>query len=369
MRAVEPLAEYGWTSSGWFAGGGSLVEEASQRLASVHSAERPLAYSGGGWREPPGWRRRLLATPGYLRQVREALVRVRPHVVHANTLLSLPEAAVARSCGLPVVLQVHEIPDAGPKRTGALRAAAHVADVLVGVSDAVADILRQRAGGTPVLTVRNGVPRQATRTPRRGRPFTVGNVGTVSRVKGTDLYVRASRLVLDQRPETTFEHLGAPGLHRDLGLDAELDRLLGDGYAAPPVQMLGSRPAETRLSDWDVYVSSSRSEAFPLAVLEAMAAGLPVIATAVGGVPEQIEHLETGILVPCDRPEAIATWILRLQDDPELRRRLGAAAARRVKSEFTLGRQAEGLHRAYLTALNLRFAPPVVRARMLATDA
>jgi glycosyltransferase involved in cell wall biosynthesis len=96
-----------------------------------------------------------------------------------------------------------------------------------------------------------------------------------------------------------------------------------------------------------------------------MAAGLPVIATAVGGVPEQIEHLETGILVSPGDHDALAAWIVRLSDEPDLCRRLGTAAAHRVRSEFTLARQAEGLHRAYLTSLNLRFGPPMVRRRTL----
>src|SRR4029453_11846502 len=159
-------------------------------------------------------------------------------------------------------------------------------------------------------------------------------------------------------------HAGARDLHRDAGLDGEIERLLEDVVPSDAVSLLGPSPAETVLSSSDVFVSTSRSEGFPLVTLEAMAAGLPVVATAVGGVPEQIVHLETGILVPPDDPEAIADWLLRLHDEPELRRRLGEAAARRARSEFTLARQAEGLHRAYLAALDLRFGPRSVRRRV-----
>jgi glycosyltransferase involved in cell wall biosynthesis len=196
------------------------------------------------------------------------------------------------------------------------------------------------------------------------RPFTVGTVGTVSRVKGTDVFLQAAQLAVHAAPHIRIEHLGSPHLHRDVGLDDELTALLGDPLLHAATSMRGQQPAAGALDRWDVYVSASRSEAFPLAVLEAMVAGLPVIATAVGGVPEQIEHLRTGILVPPDDPQAIASWLERLRQDPDLRQRLGAAAAERAATEFTLASQAEGIHRAYLGALDLRFGPPSVRAHV-----
>jgi len=82
-----------------------------------------------------------------------------------------------------------------------------------------------------------------------------------------------------------------------------------------------------------------------------MAAGLPVIATAVGGVPEQLRHLETGILVAPERPAEIADWIARLHDDGRLRAQLGDAARAHVLASFTLAAQAEGLDGAYELAI------------------
>ncbi len=367
LRVTDELAAYGWTPSGWLPGEGPLRAAADDRLSLVLGAERPLAFSVRGWRESPGVIRRAMRTPQYVRQVRTALERARPHVVHANTLLALPEAAVARACGLPVVLQAHELPAPGPKTSLTVRYAAGIADVLVGVSDAVAEMLRRHAGNTPVLTVRNGVPEHVTIV-RGDEPFTVGSVGTVSRTKGTDVFLRAVRLALEQRPELRFEHVGAHDLHRDDDLDEELDRLRREVRPESALAMLGSRSAAEVLPRWSVFVCTSRSEAFPLATLEAMAMGIPVVATTVGGIPEQIEHLESGVLVRPDDPEAIATWLVRLHDDAELRRRLGAAGAERVRREFTLARQAEGLHEAYLAALNRRFAPRPVR-RMTARHA
>ena len=357
LRVADELATYGWTMSGWFPG----EPRPDHELALALHSERPLAVSARGWRESPGVVRRALQTPRYLRRVRAALEQVRPHVVHANTLLTLPEAAVARSCGLPIVLQSHELPPPGPKTTATIRYAGGIADVLVGVSDAVSDLLRRHAGNTPVLTVRNGVPKPIAQARFDNSSFTVGSVATVSRTKGTDVFLRAARMALDQRPGLRFEHAGAPDLHRDAGLDDELALLAGEIAPAGSLAMLGYRPATEVLPRWNVFVCSSRSEAFPLATLEAMAMGIPVIATTIGGLPEQIEHLESGILVRPEDPEAIATWLVRLHDDADLRTRLGKSGAERVRREFTLERQANELHRAYLTALNLRFAPPSVR--------
>jgi glycosyltransferase involved in cell wall biosynthesis len=165
-----------------------------------------------------------------------------------------------------------------------------------------------------------------------------------------------------QRQEIQFEHVGAKNLHRDEGFDAELAAILAASKGIH-FAMLGSRPPEFVLPEWDVFVLPSRSEAFPLATLEAMATGLPVIATDVGGVSEQIRHMQTGILVPADDVEAIASWLVRLHDEPALRRRLGDAASAFVRSTLTLEQQAAGLHRAYLMALSARFGPPALRPR------
>jgi spore coat protein SA len=83
-----------------------------------------------------------------------------------------------------------------------------------------------------------------------------------------------------------------------------------------------------------------------------MAAGVPVVATAVGGVPEQIEHLESGILVAPESASELSDWIVRLYDDQELRSRLAEAGRRRVRKAFRVEAQAEGLEHAYEEAIS-----------------
>lgn len=358
LRVVDPLQGYGWTVSGWFPGDGPLLEEAGGAIATRAHRGKPIRYSMRGWRAAPGVVARLRDTPGYLRAFRQLLLHVRPHVVHANTLRTLPEARVARKLGLPVVVHVHELPEPGAKRTLTLRTAARTADVLVVVSEAVARTVRPHAGGKPVLVAHNGVAAPVESRPR-DVSATIGTIGTVCRTKGTDVFLEAAELARRSRPELAFEHIGQTGLDEDVEFEQRVSGLAG------AATMLGRRPAVDGLDHWELFVLASRQDAFPLATLEAMAAGVPVIATKVGGLPEQIEHLETGVLVEPGNPSVLADWIVRLHDDPGLRERLAAAAADRVRERFTIERQADVLHRAYLAALNLRHGPPPVRERTL----
>ena len=366
LQAIGPLESFGWTASGWFPGDGPLLEEAAETISARAGRWKPIRYSARGWRAEPGVTARLRGTPGYLRAFRETLLRARPHVVHANTLRTLPEASVAHRLGIPVVIHVHELPAPGPKRTLTLRWAARTADVLVAVSEAVAALVRAHAGETPVLVAHNGVPESDVRREPATVP-TVGTIGTVCRTKGTDVFLEAAAVALERVPELRFEHIGQSGLDDDVEFADTVARYAGSARLRDSVELLGRRPAANGLSRWEMFVLASRQDAFPLASLEAMAAGVPVIATNVGGLPEQIVHLESGVLVPPESPGEIANWIVRLHEDPALRERLAAAAASRVRERFTVQRQAAILHEAYLAALNLRHGPPPVRKYTLET--
>jgi glycosyltransferase involved in cell wall biosynthesis len=105
------------------------------------------------------------------------------------------------------------------------------------------------------------------------------------------------------------------------------------------VELLGARAdIPELLGRSDVFVLSSRSEGFPVSILEAMAAGLPVVATDVGGVAEAVEDGDTGLLVPSADFEALACALGRLLSDADLRRRLGAAGRARALRLFDLPR-------------------------------
>jgi glycosyltransferase involved in cell wall biosynthesis len=351
VRALGELRSDGWRISGWFPGPGPLVDEAEPALTSYGFHEKPIAFSLGGWRREPGIVQRLRRTPSYLSAFARWLAAETPDVVHANSLLMLPEATIVRTRGVPVVAQVHELPPPGPKRALSIRWAAGVADVLVGVSAPVSSMLREHAGRTPVLTVHNGVPVTPPAEPAHDG-FVVGTIGHVARTKGTDVFLEAARLARAARPALRFEHVGPTRLWGDDEYDDQVEALAASPELRDSLRMLGHRPAAPALARWSVFVLASRQEAFPLSTLEAMAAGVPVVATSVGGVPEQIEHLESGVLVRPERASEISDWIVRLYDDQELRSRLAAAGRKRVREAFPLGAQAEGLEHAYEEAIS-----------------
>jgi glycosyltransferase involved in cell wall biosynthesis len=94
------------------------------------------------------------------------------------------------------------------------------------------------------------------------------------------------------------------------------------------------------LQTTDIYVHSARADTFPNSVIEALACGIPVVGSAIGGIPEQIEDSRTGFLVSPADPRSMAVRIKLLLRDGDLRRKMGAAAAETARLRFGLGRQA-----------------------------
>nr|BCX01989.1 MAG: glycosyl transferase family 1 [Bacteroidota bacterium] len=141
--------------------------------------------------------------------------------------------------------------------------------------------------------------------------------------------------------------------------------LVGDGPLRPEVErwvrerglldrvcLLGLRnDVPELLAQADMLLLPSDWEGVPLVVLEAMAAGKPVVATRVGGVPELVEDGRTGLLVPPQDPEALAAAILRLAQDAELRREMGEAGRRRALERFDIQKTARAYGELYLKLL------------------
>jgi glycosyltransferase involved in cell wall biosynthesis len=131
------------------------------------------------------------------------------------------------------------------------------------------------------------------------------------------------------------ERMTLEQMAKETGVD---DRLIITGWR---------EDARDHLTGLDLFVLPSRFEGFPLAILEAMLACLPVVATDVGSVAEAVIDGETGLLVPPEDPEALAASISELLADPERRRRMGAAGRRRVLEHFSPANAARSFEAIY----------------------
>ncbi len=129
---------------------------------------------------------------------------------------------------------------------------------------------------------------------------------------------------------------------------AALERRASAPGLAGAVTFLGQRDdVRALLPAFDLYLNSSVHEGVSVTILEAMAASLPVVATAVGGNPEVVAEPETGLLVPARSPERLAAAIGRLATDPEGRQAMGAAARRRLEQRFSFERMLASYRAAY----------------------
>jgi glycosyltransferase involved in cell wall biosynthesis len=223
---------------------------------------------------------------------------------------------------------------------------------------AVSEEVRRRllgAGvkGGRIRIVRNGIDLLpfATARPslREGLPpgaLLIGLVGRLAWEKGIDNYLAAATVVLAEFPNVRFVVAGE-GPDRDL-LEATIDDL---GLRSV-VTLLGRRDDMPSVyASLDLLISASRQEGLPVALLEGMASGLPIVATGVGEVPTVIRDGCTGVIVPSGDTAALATAILSLLRDPNRRARFSAAGREVIAAEYSADRMASDYIRVYQEAL------------------
>jgi glycosyltransferase involved in cell wall biosynthesis len=154
--------------------------------------------------------------------------------------------------------------------------------------------------------------------------------------------LRAWALVHDRVPGAVLALVG------EGELDAELRTLATELGLAESVRFVAPREGlAPAYADADVFCLSSRWEGLPYVVLEAMSFGLPVVSTRVDGIPEAVVDGTSGLLVPPSAPEALASAIAGVLDDPDTRARMGAAGAAIVAERFGLGRMADEIVAVY----------------------
>ena len=170
--------------------------------------------------------------------------------------------------------------------------------------------------------------------------------GRLTAIKQPRLFIEIARLVADRQPEATFLVVG------DGDLRAETEALAVEGGLKDCVRFLGwRRDLDAIYAATDVFLLTSRNEGTPVAIIEAMAAGVPCVSTDVGGVRDVIDRADLGVLVPPGETRTIADAVCDLIDRPDVRRQMGARGRDSVIERYSLQRLVRdiaGLYRELL---------------------
>jgi glycosyltransferase involved in cell wall biosynthesis len=286
-----------------------------------------------------------LASPALLLHVARLVAKVRREriaLVHAQDFFTnVLGALAARLAGVPVVVTRVDLAHAlDPARRRVLAAISRAASRVVVNALCIRDLcLRDGVAPDKVAVVRNGLDvarfdAEARAAPADGAldgaaPWIVQVANMHHPVKGHADLLFALRQVAREVPEARLALVG------DGGRRPALERLARDLGVAARCRFLGARrDVPALLARATVAVSASHAEGISNAVLEAMAARLPLVATAAGGTPEVVKDGTTGLLVPPGAPAHLAARIVTLLRDRDLARRMGAAGRDAVAREF-----------------------------------
>ena len=299
-----------------------------------------------------------LSPLNYVRNLKLLAGFVRAHeieIVHAHAARDyhLSALAVRLAPRARLVLTRHALFPLRGINKHLLSRASHV----IAVSRAVAESVR-RSGvieSSRITVVHNGIDvERFKRSICDGdQRVLVGTVGHLAPIKGQDVFIRAAALISARRRDVRFVIVGedkSPQMtHR-----RALENLIAELGLTEIVSMPGWHDdIPALLSSLTLFVSAARSEPFGLAIVEAMAAGLPIVAAASEGALEIIDDGESGKLVPVNDPEALADAVNDLLDDPDERSRLAQNALLAAHQRFSLTRmtlETEHVYRQGLAA-------------------
>ena len=292
-------------------------------------------------------------------EIRDLVARIKPDIVHAHGYKADIYVYLAlRRLRIPLVSTCHTWYDNnltlslyGSADRVVLRRFARV----IAVSSEVKQRLL-KAGVRPqnIAQIQNGIDlrpfdnvspslREALAV---GDAPVIGLVGRLSTEKGVDIFLRAAARVLPDFPRARFVVIGeGPDRH-------ELESLIDELGIRQNVTMVGRRNDMPAVyASFDLMVSASRKEGLPIALLEGMASGLPLVATSAGEIPAIVQHGMTGLLVPAEDADLLASAITELLQDPDRRRQFGAAGRQRIETEFSAQRMTADYLRAYQAVL------------------
>jgi len=244
----------------------------------------------------------------------------------------------------------------GRKHAVAYRLMARMPDAVFAVSERVRlhCIEVDRINPERVETIYNGLDlahyRDSEISSVKAGQRVVTTVGNIRRVKGHDLMIRAAGILAPRFPEVTFSIAGGV---LDQDYFAKLESLVNDLGLAGRFQFVGAvSDLRKHLAAADIFVLPSRSEGFSNAIIEAMAAGLAVIATDVGGNAEAVEDGVSGVIVPPEDPDALAEAIAELLADPVRTRIMGSAGKAIAAKRFSVHAMMDHTTNAYRRLLS-----------------
>lgn len=283
----------------------------------------------------------------------------RPHLVQSVLFWAcVAGSAAAWAARVPVILSTRRglghFEDGRRIRRWLTRAANRVTDVVVANADAVKAEAVRKEGLHPdkVLVIRNGIdadrfgasPRTdpSGEAARRSAGPTIGVIANFLPYKGHEFFIDAWRRIVQDYPAARALLVGDGPLRATLETRVRADRLTSS------IRFLGMRSdIPSILACMDIVAHPSLEEGSSNAVLEAMAASKPVVATAVGGTVEAIVHGENGLLVPARDSQAIANAVCWLIRHPDAARALGAAARHRVEVHYGVGAMVDAYETLY----------------------
>lgn len=296
------------------------------------------------------------------------LRRLRPAIVHTRGLATLEMQAPALLAGIRARVHGEHGWDCdpalmNPRHHRLRRWLRPVVGHYIALSGEIAGYLETGVGVAPerISRIINGVDTQRFYPGRDRLPlpadfappgaFVIGTVGRLERVKDQPNLVRAfihlMQTVPDARDRLRLVIVG------DGSLRTEIERLLAEAHVLDQVWLAGSRDEVPELlRSLDLFVLPSQAEGISNTILEAMACGLPVVATEVGGNAELVTAGETGRLVPATDPVALAAAIRSYVDDPDRMRAHGAAGRRQIEARFSLEAMVAAYRAVYAAVLN-----------------
>lgn len=338
-RVLHPLP--------WYRSLATLLQRlVTQPLVTV---SQPAKIIAGLWRKPLVMAKSLV---GWFRAVGllDDVQAFSPDHVHAHwaTYASTAAMVISRHIDRPFsfTAHAHDIYLDDQLMADKLASAAFVATI----SEFNRAYIRHRypaSAGTRIEIVHCGVqPQRRRRDAARVQPGLLLSVGRLDEIKGFPVLIEACRILREQGLDFRCEIVGDGPLHGQL---VEQLRRTGLGDRVTLLGALPSQDVERKLHEADVFVlASQRSRAgnmdgIPVALMEAMASGTPVISTAVSGIPELVEDSRTGLLVEPRDADALAHAIRRMLEDSLLRGRCVAGAVNKVRYEFNADTEGERL--------------------------